>query len=211
MTRLHETGADRRRRLPRIPAVATPTSSSSPDYDDPPLRRLQPLRARLRDDADIERICTEPDRRGPRVVPGLSPAVATPWVCCATSGRITATRASSRSILSPSLMRRWRLFHLVDDPEDAEPARATPSTTSAATAPDPARLARQYDLGPERPRHPGGRRGPDRRPPPVRAPPRAGRQLLEAERRQGGAAAPRRPVGLRCGPEGGGRRRGPAS
>ena len=61
---------------------------------------------------DIQRICTESDRRGPGLVSRTSPATATGARRCSTPGRTTATSPSSCSILSPALIRKMRLFVL---------------------------------------------------------------------------------------------------
>ena len=92
-----------------------------PDFDDPRYLRHQPLRARLRHDAATS--SASAPSRPTRTASGspTSPATATRWRCCATSGRTTATRASSCSILSPRLIRDFGLFHVLRRRRGAAP------------------------------------------------------------------------------------------
>ena len=127
-----------------------------PDFDDPRYSGINPYALGFAMMQDIERICTEPtdeDRSGSRT----SPAMATRWRCCATSGPTIATRASSCSILSPRLIREFGLFHVLGRRERAEPARRGDPRRARLSA-DPARAGpairhRLVTAG-----HPGGRR-----------------------------------------------------
>ena len=68
-----------------------------PDFDDRRFSGINPYALGFAMMRDIERIVTDAGRRGPRVVPRHRRHAATRWPCCATSGRTTATRASSAS------------------------------------------------------------------------------------------------------------------
>ena len=68
-----------------------------PDFDDPRYSGINPYALGFAMMRDIERICTEADGRGPRLVPRHRRQPAIRWRCCATCGRTTATRASSCS------------------------------------------------------------------------------------------------------------------
>ena len=94
MNRLHETG-----QLTDGAMLEFLHSHTSvvfqPDFDDPRYSGINPYALGFAMMQDIERICREPDRRGPAVVPGHRRQSATRCRCCATSGPTTATRASS--------------------------------------------------------------------------------------------------------------------
>ena len=92
MDRLHEQG--------RITDGAcwrscTPHQSSSSRIRQPALSGINPYALGSAMMEDIERICREPDGRGPRVVSRLRRPRRPVCRCCATAGTITATRASS--------------------------------------------------------------------------------------------------------------------
>ena len=82
---------------------------------------------------DIKRICEEPDRRRPRVVPRASPASGDGMAALRDAWANYRDESFIAQFLSPKLMRDFRLFHVVDDRTEPE-LRSTPSTTSAATA-----------------------------------------------------------------------------
>ena len=68
-----------------------------PDFDDPRYSGINPYALGFAMMQDIERICRDAHRRRTASGSPISPAAATRWRCCATSGPITATRASSCS------------------------------------------------------------------------------------------------------------------
>jgi spore cortex formation protein SpoVR/YcgB (stage V sporulation) len=101
-----------------------------PEFDDPNYGGINPYALGFAMMQDIERLCTKPTEEDRECSP-TSRAGATPWRCCATPGELR-DESFIAQFLSPHLIRRWRMFHLADDPQEPD-LRSRPFTTSAAT------------------------------------------------------------------------------
>jgi spore cortex formation protein SpoVR/YcgB (stage V sporulation) len=143
MTRLHETG-----RIDDGSFLEFLQSHTNvirqPGFDDPHFGGWNPYALGFAMMGDIERICQNPtdeDRDWFPAIAGKGDAMAVlrdAWANYRDESFVA-------QFLSPHLMRQWRMFHLVDDPEDPE-LRVDAIHDERGFARMRRRLARQYDV-----------------------------------------------------------------
>jgi spore cortex formation protein SpoVR/YcgB (stage V sporulation) len=116
-----------------------------PEFDDPRFSGINPYALGFSMMQDIERICTEPTDEDRLWFPEIAGSE-TRSVRSATSGRTTGTRAFVAQYLSPHVMRRWRMFQLLDEGEDADELRVEAIHDERGYRDLRRSLARQYDV-----------------------------------------------------------------
>jgi spore cortex formation protein SpoVR/YcgB (stage V sporulation) len=144
MTRLHETGL-----IEDGAFLEFLTSHTNvvfqPDFDDPRFSGINPYALGFSMMQDIERICTEPtdeDRHWfPEIAGSRDPfgALRHVWANYRDESFVA-------QYLSPHLMRRWRMFLLMDEGEDAEEVRVKAIHDERGYRDLRRSLARQYDV-----------------------------------------------------------------
>jgi spore cortex formation protein SpoVR/YcgB (stage V sporulation) len=118
MTRLHETGQISDGAFLEFLQSHT-NVTRQPEFDDPHYGGINPYALGFGMMQDIERICTKPtneDREWFPEIAGTGDAMAVlrdVWANYRDESFIS-------QFLSPNLIRRWRMFHLVDDPDQPE-------------------------------------------------------------------------------------------
>ena len=203
MNRLHETG-----QISDGSFLEFLTSHTNvvmqPAFDDPRYSGFNPYALGFAMMQDIERIVTKPEDEDREWFPDIA-GVGDPIGVLKHVWANYRDESFVSQYLSPNLMRRWRLFQIFDEGTGGDRSQGPVDPRRARLSADPARAVAAVRYRHAGRRHPGRRRRPGGRPPPHAPAYDAERHAARRTRDPGGAAAPRRPVGLRSRPARGGR------